>query len=32
MAEWIFDEFRDKDLMPAYLADAEPNRASWIGR
>ena len=27
MAEWIFDEFRDKDLMPAYLADAEPNRA-----
>ena len=26
-AESIFDEFRDKDLMPAYLADADPNRA-----
>ena len=26
-AEAIFDEFRDKDLMPAYLADADPNRA-----
>ena len=26
-AEEIFDEFRDKDLMPAYLADADPNRA-----
>ena len=23
----IFDEFRDKDLLPAYLADADPNRA-----
>ena len=27
MAELIFDEFRDKELMPAYLADADPNRA-----
>ena len=27
MAETIFEEFRDKDLMPAYLADADPNRA-----
>ena len=27
MAEMIFDEFRDKDLLPAYLADADPNRA-----
>ena len=26
-AESIFDEFRDKELMPAYLADADPNRA-----
>ena len=26
-AESIFDEFRDKDLMPAFLADADPNRA-----
>ena len=26
-AQDIFDEFRDKDLMPAYLADADPNRA-----
>ena len=26
-AEMIFDEFRDKDLLPAYLADADPNRA-----
>ena len=26
-AEDIFDEFRDKDLKPAYLADADPNRA-----
>ena len=23
----IFDEFRDKELQPAYLADADPNRA-----
>ena len=23
----IFDEFRDKELKPAYLADADPNRA-----
>ena len=23
----IFEEFRDKDLQPAYLADADPNRA-----
>ena len=27
MAETIFEEFRDKELMPAYLADADPNRA-----
>ncbi len=27
MAEKIFDEFHDKDLLPAYLADADPNRA-----
>ena len=27
MAETVFEEFRDKDLMPAYLADADPNRA-----
>ena len=27
IAEGIFDEFRDKDLKPAYLADADPNRA-----
>ena len=27
MAEMIFDEFRDKDFLPAYLADADPNRA-----
>ena len=26
-AESIFDEFRDRDLMPAFLADADPNRA-----
>ena len=26
-AEAIFNEFRDKDLKPAYLADADPNRA-----
>ena len=26
-AESIFDDFRDKDLMPAFLADADPNRA-----
>ena len=26
-AKKIFDEFRDKDLKPAYLADADPNRA-----
>ena len=25
-AEAIFDEFRDKELKPAYLADADPNR------
>ena len=25
-AEHIFEEFRDKELMPAYLADADPNR------
>ena len=27
MAETTFDEFRDKELKPAYLADADPNRA-----
>ena len=27
MAETVFDEFRDKELKPAYLADADPNRA-----
>ena len=27
MAELIFDEFRDNELQPAYLADADPNRA-----
>ena len=27
MAEMIFDEFRDKEFLPAYLADADPNRA-----
>ena len=27
MGEMIFDEFRDKELQPAYLADADPNRA-----
>ena len=27
IAEAIFDEFRDVDLKPAYLADADPNRA-----
>ena len=26
-AKAIFDEFRDLDLKPAYLADADPNRA-----
>ena len=26
-AEAIFDEMRDKELKPAYLADADPNRA-----
>ena len=26
-AEDIFDELRDKELKPAYLADADPNRA-----
>ncbi len=27
MAEKIFEEFRDRALLPAYLADADPNRA-----
>ena len=27
MAEKVFEEFRDKDFLPAYLADADPNRA-----
>ena len=26
-AEAIFNEFREVDLKPAYLADADPNRA-----
>ena len=26
-SEAIFDEFRDKELKPAYIADADPNRA-----
>ena len=26
-AEEIFDEFRNKELLPAYLADIDPNRA-----
>ena len=26
-AETIFDDFRDRELQPAYLADADPNRA-----
>ena len=26
-AEAIFNELRDKELKPAYLADADPNRA-----
>ena len=26
-AERVFDEFRALDLKPAYLADADPNRA-----
>ena len=26
-AERIFDEFRELDLLTAYLADADPNRA-----
>ena len=27
IAEAIFAEFRELDLLPAYLADADPNRA-----
>ena len=27
MAEMIFEEFRDKDFLPAYLAETDPNRA-----
>ena len=27
MAEEIFEQFRNKELKPAYLADADPNRA-----
>ena len=26
-AEQIFNQFRNKELKPAYLADADPNRA-----
>ena len=28
IAEAIFDDFRDKDLLPAYLADVDPHRAA----
>ena len=28
IAKAIFDDFRDKDLLPAYLADADPHRAA----
>ena len=31
VAENIFNEFRDLELQPAYLADADPNRA-WLDR
>ena len=31
VAERIFREFRDRELKPAYLADADPNRA-WLDR
>ena len=27
MSKIIFEEFREKDLMPGYLADADLNRA-----
>ena len=27
-AEQIFDEFRNRELKPAYIADADPNRAA----
>ena len=27
MAKKIFEEFRERELMPTYLADADPNRA-----
>jgi len=27
LAQEIFEEFRDKEFLPAYLADADPNRA-----
>ena len=27
-AQAIFDDFRNQDLLPAYLADADPNRAA----
>ena len=27
VAEDIFEDFRERDLQPAYLADADPNRA-----
>ena len=30
-AEEIFEELRDKDLMPAYLADADPTAPFSIG-
>ena len=26
-AKDIFDDFRERDMMPAFLADADPNRA-----
>ena len=31
-AEDIFNDFRDRELKPAYLADADPNRALLDGR
>ena len=30
-AEAIFNEFRDLELKPAYLADADPTAPSWTG-
>ena len=30
MARLTFDEFRDRELQPTYLADADPNRALLV--